>query len=413
MPPDTLFKNRACVKTVPPTLLVCVCMGALLAACDDPANVGGDLLGAAGGDPVNAVELLSSLRAVELKQSPNSPPRILAGMVHDPVLGQYEVQGYFDITAVTSENFRAGSVESAELRLRRTYVYGDSTSELRAALREISEDWSTDDIAAGTSFATGQIITEFTFSATDTLVVVPLPDSWISENDAILRDPDVGNLFHGFRIDPVAGNAVVGFGPQGATLFARTASDSLSYPVGKAYPFVERSGPADMPEDRFLMQAGIGPIPEFSLSVSSDLYTPGEPISVNRATFTLWADTLAFEQNTPVHFERPLLRTLELYVQISGDSTHVFISRSTLDNEGRFVFEVPPLFARIVQDNITDEMVFELRIPNPANLPGTGALASDQASFLYYYSSMNPMLFYDADAGDKAPAGFFTLTPLF
>ena len=52
------------MKTALPTLLVFVCMGFLLAACDDPANVGGDLLGAAGGDPVSTVEPLSSLRAV-------------------------------------------------------------------------------------------------------------------------------------------------------------------------------------------------------------------------------------------------------------------------------------------------------------------------------------------------------------
>ena len=409
MPPDVLSQNRVCVKTALPTLLVFVCMGFLLAACDDPTNVGGDLLGAAGGDPVTTVEPLSSLRAVELTQSPDRPLRVLAGMVDDPVLGQYEVQGYFDITAVTSDDFQAGNVEAVELRLRRTYVYGDSTSELRAVLREINEDWGTDDISTGTSFATGPIITEFTFSATDTLVVVPLPDSWVSEHDPLLRDSDFGNLFHGFRIDPVEGNAVVGFGPLGTTLFATTGSDSISYPLGKAYPFAQRSVPVDIPENRFLMQAGSGPLPEFSLSVSSDIYTSGEPFSVNRATLTLWADTLSF-QNTPAHFERPLLRTLDLYARVSGDSAYALAGRSTMDSQGRFVFEGTVL-VRNIEEYITEDIEFEIRMPDPENLPTT--LSSDQASYYYYHSSLNPMLFYDADAGDKAPAGFITLTPIY
>ena len=411
MPPDTLSKNRVCVKTALPALLVCVCMGALLAACDDPTNVGGDLIGAAGGDPLNTVEPLSSLRAVALKQSPDSPPRVLAGMVHDPVLGQYEVQGYFDITAVTSDDFRADTVKKVELRLRRTYVYGDSTSELRAVLREISEDWGMDDIPTGTSFATGPIIKEFTFSASDTLVKVELPDSLVSELDPILRDPDVGDLFHGFRIE-VEGNAdaVVGFGTLGTTLLATTGSDSLFYPIGKTYAFVERSASADIPENRFLMQAGIGPLPEFSLSVSSDIYTSGEPFSVNRATLTLWADTLSLRQNTPTHFERPLLRTLDLYARVSSDSAYALAGRSTMDSRGRFVFEGTAL-VRNIEEYITEDIEFEIRIPDPENLPAT--LSSDQASYYYYHSSLNPMLFYDADAGDKAPAGFIMLTPIY
>ena len=409
MPPDTLSQNRAFVKTA-----LLICMGALLAACDDPANVGGDLLGAAGGDPVNTVEPLSSLRAAELKQPATSPPRVLTGMVQDPVLGQYEVQGYFDITAVTSDDFQAGNVEAVELRLRRTYVYGDSTSELRAVLRDISEDWDADDIPTGTSFATGPIITEFTFLATDTLVVVPLPDSWVSEHDPILRDPDVGNLFHGFRIDPVEGNAVVGFGPVGSVLFASTGADSVFYPVSKAYPFVERSASADLPEDRFLMQAGTGPNPEFSLSVYSDSgnypSTPPEEVSINRATFTLWVDTLTFRQNTPVHFERPLLRTLDLYRRAPGDSAYALTGRSTMDDQGRFVFEGPAL-ARAIEENIAEDIVFEIRMPDPGNLSTT--LPSGQASHYYYHSSLNPMLFYDANAGNQAPAGFITLTPIY
>ena len=168
-------------------------------------------------------------------------------MVDDPALGRYEVQGYFDVTALSSDDFRAGVVESVELRLRRTYVYGDSTSEMRAALRQIDEDWNADDLSLGASFATGSIITEFTFLATDTLVVVPLPDSWVSEHDATLRNANLGDLLHGFRIDPVAGNAVVGFGPQGSSLFASTGSDSAFSSDRESLPLCGAYGPGEYP----------------------------------------------------------------------------------------------------------------------------------------------------------------------
>lgn len=409
MVPDRLRQHCARVKTAFSTLFACVCMGALLVACDDPANVGGDLLGAAGGEPVNAVEPLSALRAAEWTPS-DRPARVLAGMVDDPALGQYEVQGYFDVTALTSEEFRAGVVESVELRLRRTYVYGDSTSTMQAALRQIDEAWEADDLSVGASFATGPVIAEFAFLATDTLVVVPLPDSWVAEHDAALRDEDVGNILHGFRIDPIAGNAVVGFGPQRSFLFASTGSDSLSHPLGRAYPFVSRAAPPAMPEGRFLMQAGIGPTPEFSLSVSSEVHAPGDPLSVNRASLTLWADTLTLRQNAPAHFERPLIRTLDLYARAPGDTSYVVLGRSTMDEEGRFVFEGPGL-ARMIEDRIAEDMIFELRMPNPVSLPTS--LVSDNASYYYYYSSLNPVLLYDADADERTPAGFITLTPIY
>ena len=409
--PDTLLQHCARVKTVLPSLVACVCMGVLLVACDDPANVGGDLLGAPGGEPLNTVEPLSSLRPTEWTPS-DRPARVLTGMVDDPALGRYEVQGYFDVTALSSDDFRAGVVESVELRLRRTYVYGDSTSEMRAALRQIDENWNADDLSLGASFATGSIITEFTFLATDTLVVVPLPDSWVSEHDATLRNANLGDLLHGFRIDPVAGNAVVGFGPQGSSLFASTGSDSLSHPIGKAYPFVAHTVPANIPEGRFLMQAGLGPNPEFSLSVSSDIHASGEPLSVNRATFMLWADTLTLQQNAPTHFERPMLRTLDLYTRAPEDTAYTVLGRSTMDEEGRFVFEGPGL-ARLIEDRIAEDMVFELRMPNPTSLPIS--LVEDHASYYYYYSSMNPVLLYDADADAdrQAPSGFITLTPIY
>ena len=81
-----------------------------------------------------------------------------------------------------------------------------------------------------------------------------------------------------------------------------------------------------------------------------------------------------------------------------------------MDDQGRFVFEGTAL-VRNIEEYITEDIEFEIRMPDPETLPT--ALSSDQTSYYYYNSSLNPMLFYDADDGDKAPAGFITLTPIY
>ena len=387
--------------------------------CDEPSPIGADLVDAQGGQAVTTSASIDALRPALLRRpdslesgSPQVPPRILAGRVDDPLLGVYDVQGYFRVTPITSDDFRSGTVETVELRLSRSYVYGDSTGAIEFALREVLEDWEAKGLEPGVSFQVGPILTQFTLQPGDTSATIPLPDDWVQRHEAALRNLDTNDSFHGFRLDPVSGSAVIGFGPTNATLFASTATDSLSFPMGQAYPHVARTTEAELPPHRFLMQAGSGPIPGFSAAMPDDGSLgdgPSRPgaFAVNRAAFTLWVDTTTMHASTPEHFVRPLLRTLDLF-GISQEGTTLRLDRATMDDHGRFVFESSTL-TQVVQNallGLDTFEEFEIRIPDP----GT-TLATDESN--HYYTSLNPVLFHDAgSSGDKAPTGFFTLTPL-
>lgn len=374
----------------------------VLGACEDAANVGSDLIGAQGGQPVIEDITVSEFRSIPLVRPDNLAPRVLAGSVEDPLLGRYAVQGYFDVTPVMSDEFRSGTLESAELRLPLTYVYGDTTGEVTLALREITESWEADGLPTDTSFGVGPVLLEFAFDATDTAdVVVELPESWVTENDEIVRGGDFGDLFHGFRLDPVDGNAVVGFGPADAHLVMTTSGGTSTSPMGRSYPHVTLSDGETLPPDRLLMQAGAGPALAFSLDIDETL-----PASaVNRAVVTLQTDTAAVAE-TPPDFVRPTLRTLDLFGVASGEEGDL-LARATIDEEGWFSFESRAL-AQALQDRLMDRPTyegFEIRIPNPNTPPLDG-------SALYYYTSLNPVIFFDSGAADKAPTASLTLTPL-
>lgn len=389
------------MKTISIILLL-VSGGLLLTACEDATNVGERLVGAQGGHPVTEEIPIAGVRPVDLERPSNLPPRVIAGAVEDPALGTYTVHGYLDVTPVTSSGFRAQPVQHAELRLSPSYVYGDTTGDVTLALREITEEWNPDGLSTDTSFGVGPIIGEFTVLSTDTLVVVPLPADWVDENDDVLRSADFGERFHGFRLDPVSGNAVVGFGPGRSSLFAVSSEDSSSSPVGRSYSSVERAVPVEIPSDRILMQAGSGPALSFSLVDDAPELPPS---SVNRAAIVLSADTVTLSGNTPANFARPLLETLDVY-GIPGDAPAVLLARATINDEGRYVFDSQSL-ARTVQDALLGRDAydrFEVRIPNPTTF------GAEQGEELYYYSSLNPVIFFSE--GDKAPTGYLTRTPL-
>lgn len=387
-----------------PICVLALLAGLFLAACEDPSNVGEGLIGPQSGIPLTDQYPVNDLRPATVIQPDNLAPRVLAGQVDDPSLGTYTVQGYLDVTAVTSAGFRAQPLERVEIHLTPTYVYGDTTSQVTLAIRDVLEAWDQAGLSTDTSFSVGPVIREFTFQPTDSLVIVELPSDWVSEHDEIIRDVNFGELYHGFRLDPVSGNAVVGFGPNSTGLFAVTPEDSTASPAGTSYQHVARSSPAAPPPDRFLIQAGNGPGLAFSIHLSDiDL---GER-AVNRASIEFWADTVTVHQELPPHFVRPTLDALDLFgINQSGNAT--LIGRSSLDDDGRLVFDSPSV-AGALERQLLGAVTFdhyELRIPDPNTLTGS------EGQELYYYSSLNPIFLYDEGAGSRAPFVFMTGTPL-
>lgn len=382
-------------------LLFCLSAVLLFAACEDPSNVGIGLIDQdEGGLPDVRTVDPTDFHNAPLPRATGSAPRVLAGRVEDPLVGTMQAEGYIDLSSTAGSSFRANDVESASLQLSPTYVYGDTTAPVTFAVRQITETWQSSALPADTSFAVGSVIREFEFTPTDSLVVVPLPQNWISENDDVLRSENFAEEFHGFRFEQVSGNAVVGFAGQ-SQLRAFNSADSAVFPVNRAYSAARRLSETNLPE-RLLYQASAGPTVAFQLRLDQEAISDA---AINYARLVFYTDSLTLS-NTPSGFHRPVITTLDLY-GVDEDEGLVLIGRADLDAEGRFIFEGSGL-ARELQAVLLGTQAFnrfELRLPI-----GQGAFGETTLSAVL--GSINVQLFYDMSSAERAPAGFFTVTPL-
>lgn len=382
-----------------------LCLAALVigvfSACEDPSNVGIGLVDEEeGGLPeVRNVDLMA-FRSASLPRANGSAPRVITGQVEDPLIGTTIAEGYVDLSSSASAAFRANEVESANLRLVPTYVYGDTIATVRLAIRQITEEWRSTNLPADTTFGVGEIVAEFELTPTDSLVVIPLPESWVSENESALRSEDFADLFHGFRFEQVAGNAVVGFG-GGSQMRAFTESDSAVFPINRAYSAARRLSEAAPPE-RLLYQASAGPMLAFEVNLDQDAVRNA---AINQARLVFYTDQAALE-STPTHFVRPLVTTLDLY-GILEDDRLVLIDRADIDEQGRFIFEgsglASEMQAVLLGTRAFDR--FELRLPVGQATFGESALSA-------VLGSASVQLFYEISAEERSPMGFFTVTPL-
>ncbi len=390
--------KRSLSPVVLGTVVIALLIG--LTACDDPSNVGLGLVGDQGGRPQLATASVTAFERDEYRRPENIPERVLAGRVVDPVIGTVTAQGYFDVTPVSSSGFRQGTVQSAELRLLPTYIYGDTTAELTLSVRPVLEEWSDSGLPIDTSFSVDEVIREFTFHPSDSLVVVPLPSEWVAAYDEVLRSSQFSEQFHGFRLDYVSGNAVVGIGPTSTSLFARTASDSVALPLGKAYSALQKEEPPNFPAGRLPVQVGVGPEARFIIEFDDEIASS----AINSISLTFHADT-----SVPADpgFHRPPLRVLDLYGIVEGGGG-VLLSRGNLDDDGRFVFRSSVL-AREIQGFLLGRRTFqhfELRAPSPATTP------NDLSELGLLPATINTILLFDTSAAERAPSASLTITPI-
>ncbi len=250
------------------TRISCLALAALLfAACDDPSNVGLGLVGDEGGTPeiVRADLALTSLNQVERT---GNAEQALSGVTNDPVLGTITASAYFDFGSAqvvndnsTLDSFRASIVQGVTLDLPVSYRYGDTLSTVRYALRSISGPFIATGAPSDTSFAVGSVITTFETSANASTVSVPLPDDWVARLDTTLRGSDFLNSFDGLYLEPLSGDAILGFRQFSASgqslvgLTARSAADTIRFVANAGVTAVARSG-APTFGDGVLLQDG-------------------------------------------------------------------------------------------------------------------------------------------------------------
>ena len=430
--------HRFCATLLSGALLLCV------AACDDPSTVG---VGVGPDSLQGGVPVTLDVPASNQRIATDAPPtgndnilqsnwRMLLGQVNDPLVGTVSATSYFDVepAALPDNVFDVAPEDvSAELTFTPSYLHGDTTSTLQFALYDVTEEMDVAGAPSDTTFPSEAVpIRSFSFSASDSLVSVTLPDAWVRENLEVLRDTsDDGDAFrdrfHGFRVAPTGGNAVLGVQRSGTSLdlTADTTGGTVTVPyaTSKQFTRVERTNAASPPPGRLVAADGLGDGLEFEFDFSSAPLDTLTDAIVNRVSIVAPVDTSAWAENRPEHFVRPRsslsFRVLATRVDTSGSAPScIELGMPTLDNRtciAPLVQGAAPTSVR-VNPNVSLEIfrasflsgpVFSsYRVEvvlgrNPQNTVGTGL------------PSTLPVVFYAPDAADADPTRVtLTVTPL-
>lgn len=241
--------------------------------------------------------------------------RFLMGRVDDPVGGTIEAEGYVDFlgASIPPQSIQNADVDSlgVELRLKRTYIHGDTSKALEIELFDLAEEADMNGARADTSFATeSRPIDSYSVSSTDSVLTFSLPQSWINEHASTLQDTtEFEDDLHGFKLEGSASNAaVVGFEHREANLRVTTSSDTLDYESLKSFTHTSRLSDPSPPENRVLVQDGVAR----RLVMAWDFDRPAldtlKNTPLTRAEITVPVDTVSLDASldeVPSSFVRP------------------------------------------------------------------------------------------------------------
>ena len=376
--------------------------------CDDPTGVGLELVGENSGDPVRvyltptAFESYDSRKVTGAVRGPSAfsgqVGSTLIGRVDDPVFGERAAQGYIDFQLSNFlQSFADQAVTSAEIRLVQTYRYGDTTAVNTLRLFEMPEPWDPAGAPSDTTFAFGEPIIEVNYRATDSLIVVPLPEAWIEKYDATLRSEDFNEAFHGFHMQADPAAAVSGFSAVSSTFRMTTASDTLSLNVSRVFTHIDLLRAPEPLAERVLVEDGLGEGVSLDLGFDPDSLADG---ALSRAVLRVRADTTLFDLEEPLGFVRPILLQLNLY-GITPDGERRFLLSALRNANGEYVFQSIDLitevtFIRSFQQLLYGDPMFDRYVLLP---PETA-------------SSVSVLPLYGLDTGEEQPELILTVVPL-
>ncbi|MBT8399825.1 MAG: DUF4270 domain-containing protein [Rhodothermia bacterium] len=327
--------------------------GFLALGCDDPSPLSADLVDTSSGAPETVIFALGALPTTFAADITGNARRSLVGQVDDPVAGRISAAAAMDFASpvALSDDFEAGPVTVAELRLQRSYQYGDTTSTVQVAVRSIDEDWDASGSTSSDEVPSGSVVTTGAIVGSDTLLTIPLPDAWIEENSSLLRSTDFVSEFKGFYIDAVGGNAVLGFSSQGSSFRVVSGEDTVDFVVSRNLTLIDQEEPGTAPAGTVVLQDGIGNglTLDFSQAVDSLAST-----ALNRVAVRLPIDSTS--ATLPANFVRPRPTQVDL-AGVTSDSVVVTIAVSVQDESG-LRFESASLNA-VVQAMLLGETPFD------------------------------------------------------
>lgn len=322
-------------------LSLALAAAAVIAACQNPSEVGLGLIDDAGDDPQARVvgaattdTLLAEVPTAGYANPNLGPPqgRVLVGAVMDAVYGDASAVAYVDAArpSPVPEDFADSTIVGIQLRLVRDYVYGETTTEQTLELRAVEGAWTPIGLSPDTTLGTGSVLATATVGALDDEVVFDLPESYVSANDTTFTSTAFGSSFEGFALSlpdgaaPVPG-AVLGFSTADSEIRAITSGrDTLSFPVSEVYTRLTRSEPASALPARQLLQGGapVGLALTFGFEELASL-----PLA--RARFKLPLDpSLSGDEGS---FRRPLATSAALFSR-EGDTRTLLASLAPPDS---------------------------------------------------------------------------------
>ena len=321
--------------------LLCGALVFSFAACDDPSSVGAGVGSTPlkGGKP-ETIDISPDPFETEVAPAETGNNnvlqswRVLVGTVHDPLVGTLAADGYVDIDGLATlpDDFFALPPEqlTAQLKLVRSYVHGDTTSALDVAVYDVTEEMEVTDATADQTFPVEAApIRTATFQANDSLVTIDLPPAWITEHLEVLRDTTNGgasfeDAFHGFRLETAGGDAVVGFDRSTARLELGGVPDTVStiqYRSEKLFSHITRTEAVPPPDGRRVLVDGVGAYASLNFSFDTPPLDTLRNAPVNRADLVLPVDTLAWREKRPDHFVRPRERVGYRILGIRADDS--------------------------------------------------------------------------------------------
>ena len=307
-------------------LFVLLCGGLLIvSSCSDPTGVGSELPGSGSQGTPNAREIVpDSLGSVispsftgqnispAARPGESAPPwRFLAGAVQDPIVGTIESEGYVDFYGQAPRDSTivnaSPSQLNAELRLRPTYLHGDTSAAVELALFEIRDEATMNRAPADTTFEVGgQLGAVQTVAPTDSIVTFPLPDAWVQNADhlsAIQSDTTFGDDINGFKLvatqapSSAQRQVVMGFSHSEAALRVTTSEDTVDFDALKSFSHIERRGSPEVAlERRIPLVDGVGASLFMEWDYSTPLFTQ-QDTALNRADIAVPVDTLKMKES--------------------------------------------------------------------------------------------------------------------
>ena len=335
-----------------------------LAACDDPAPVGVDLVDEQSGAPYVLDLSAPDVTPGSFREVTGNATRALVGAVDDPVLGRLEAQMYVDFASISTltQVFENNPVTDAAVMLVTTYVYGDSTADTPVRLRSMAQSWVGSGATSDTTLQVGDLLTESVENRRTFTMEVPLPQTWVARWDTTLRGTTFDDSFHGFEVTAPDASSILGIEILGTSLRAVAGGDTAYFPVARSITRYTHAPQPDDDGDAFTLQDGRKRTAAFRFTTEE----VRETLLLNRGVIRVPADT-SLSINAPPHFVRPAISQLQLdWITTGGVRLPIALANRT---GGHFDFQSVQLHDSLrafLQGGSTLEHL-EVRVPDSRN----------------------------------------------